>query len=293
MKNKKGIILAGGSGSRLYPLTSSISKQLLPVYDKPMIYYPLSVLILAGITEILIICNPGEDILFNRLFGDGSHLGIKIDYAVQDKPDGIAQALIIGRDFIQDSGCVLILGDNIFYGAGLEDLLISACKRETGATVFAYEVADPRRYGVIEFNKSGKAISIIEKPSNPASKYAVTGLYFYDSKAPEIASKLKPSNRGELEITDLNAHYLKSGQLNVEVLESGSLWLDAGTHDSLLESSQFIATLQKRQAINVACLEAISFQKGNISRSQLLNLAKKINNTKYTNYLIRIADNGH
>ncbi len=290
MKKRKGIVLAGGSGKRLHPLTISISKQLLPVYDKPMVYYPLSTLLLSGIEDILIICNPGEDILFSRLLGDGSQLGVNISYMIQHKPEGIAQSLILGKDFLKDDPCVLILGDNIFHGGGLEELLLSVSNRSTGATVFAYEVKDPQRYGVIEFDNSGNAISIVEKPIDPSSKYAVTGLYFFDNKAYDIASSIKPSARGELEITDVNKEYLKMNQLHVEVLKSGSVWLDAGTHDSLLESSQFISTLQKRQAINVACLEAIAYQKGLITNDQLRMAASKLGKSDYSNYLLKVAE---
>ena len=261
MSIKKGIILAGGSGKRLHPLTLSISKQLLPIYDKPMIYYPLSTLIIAGVTDVLIICNPGEDKLFNRLLGDGTHLGIDISYKIQEKPEGIAQALIIGKKFIDNSSCILILGDNIFYSPGLEDKLIDASSRLSGATVFAHEVKDPERYGVVEFDSSGKAISIVEKPINPSSNYAVTGLYFFDSKACEIASSLSPSTRGELEITDVNATYLEMGNLQVEVLDKGSIWLDAGTHQSYQQSSEFVSSLYENSGVNLACVEVDAFKK--------------------------------
>lgn len=290
MIKRKGIVLAGGSGKRLHPLTVSISKQLLPVYDKPMIYYPLSTLIMAGIRDILVICNPGEDILFNRLLGDGSQFGINISYMIQDKPEGIAQSLILGKDFLNNDPCALILGDNIFHGGGLEEILISVSSQSSGATVFAYEVNDPERYGVIDFDNSGKAISIIEKPIKPISKFAVTGLYFFDNKAYEIASSITPSPRGELEITDVNAEYLKINMLQVEVLGSGFVWLDAGTHDSLLESSQFIASLQKRQAINVACLEAIAYKKGFITNDQLRMTASKLGKSDYSDYLLKVAE---
>lgn len=290
MKERKGIILAGGAGTRLYPLTLSISKQLLPIYDKPMIYYPLSILMMAGIKDILIICNPGEDKLFRRLLGNGHHLGIKISYLIQAKPDGIAQALILGKDFLNNHPCALVLGDNIFHGVELEKLLTSVSNRSEGATVFASEVVDPNRYGVVNFDDSGKVLSIVEKPVNPLSKYAVTGLYFYDNQACEIASSLKPSARGELEITDLNSEYLKMNKLQVEILQSGSVWLDAGTYDSLLESSHFIATLQKRQSISLGCIEIVAYRKGFINNNQLREIALSISNPDYSNKLLREAD---
>ena len=291
MSIKKGIILAGGSGKRLHPLTLSISKQLLPIYDKPMIYYPLSTLIIAGVTDVLIICNPGEDKLFNRLLGDGTHLGIDISYKIQEKPEGIAQALIIGKKFIDNSSCILILGDNIFYSPGLEDKLIDASSRLSGATVFAHEVKDPERYGVVEFDSSGKAISIVEKPINPSSNYAVTGLYFFDSKACEIASSLSPSTRGELEITDVNATYLDMGNLQVEVLDKGSIWLDAGTHQSYQQSSEFVSSLYKNNGVNLACVEVDAFKKGLLDKEQLKKAALNMKDSYYQGYLMKFIDN--
>ena len=293
MSIKKGIILAGGSGKRLHPLTLSISKQLLPIYDKPMIYYPLSTLIIAGVTDVLMICNPGEDELYRRLLGDGSHLGIDISYKIQEKPEGIAQALIIGKDFLDNSSCILILGDNIFYGPRLEEKLIAVSSRSSGATVFAHEVEDPQRYGVVEFDSSGKAISIVEKPLNPASNYAVTGLYFFDSKAYEIASSITPSSRGELEITDVNAAYLKMGNLQVELLEKGSTWLDAGTHNSFQESSEFVSSLYKKNGINLACLELDAYKKGLLNKEQLKIAASNMKETYYQNYLIQFLELEH
>lgn len=286
----KGIILAGGSGTRLYPLTKAISKQLLPVYDKPMIYYPLSVLMLAGIQDILVISTPTDIGRYEDLLGDGSQWGITLTYAVQESPDGLAQAFIIGEDFIGEDSVALVLGDNLFYGHGLTRLLQNAVKRTSGATVFGYHVQDPERFGVVEFNENGNAISIEEKPSNPKSNYAVTGLYFYDNRVIEIAKSIKPSLRGELEITDINKNYLNLGELNVELLGRGFSWFDSGTHESLLEASQFIETLEKRQNLKIACLEEIAYIQGYISRNKLLELAEPLKKNQYGQYLISLAN---
>ena len=287
-KKRKGIILAGGSGTRLYPVTQSISKQLLPVYDKPMIYYPLSTLMLAGIQDILIISTPNDTPLFESLLGDGSQWGLNISYNVQPSPDGLAQAFILGETFIGNDLSALVLGDNIFYGHDFNELLLNAMKRDDSATVFAYHVNDPERYGVAEFNKNNKVLSLEEKPKNPKSKYAVTGLYFYDNNVVSMAKSLKPSARGELEITDLNRLYLEKDKLNVEIMGRGYAWLDTGTHDSLLEASQFIATLENRQGLKVSCPEEISYRRGWISSSQLEKLAAPLSKNTYGQYLQRI-----
>ena len=289
MKKRKGIILAGGSGTRLYPLTHSISKQLLPIYDKPMIYYPLTTLMLAGINDILIINTPHEQALFEKLLGDGNQWGINISYAVQPDPGGLAQAYLIGEKFVDNNPSCLILGDNIYHGSGMQELLAKADARETGATVFGYRVHDPERYGVAEFDSSGKVIDLEEKPNKPRSNYAVTGLYFYDNQAVDIAKNLKPSERGELEITDLNKVYLQQQQLMVELMGRGYAWLDTGTHDSLTDASNFIATIEKRQGIKIACPEEIALQNGWINAEQVLRLAQPIKKNGYGQYLISLA----
>ncbi len=287
-KKRKGIILAGGTGSRLYPVTQSISKQLLPVYDKPMIYYPLSTLMLAGIKDILIISTPHDTPHFESLLGDGSQWGLNISYKVQPSPDGLAQAFILGDTFIGNDLSALILGDNIFYGHDFNDLLGHAMTRESGATVFAYHVKDPERYGVAEFDSTNKVLSLEEKPANPKSNYAVTGLYFYDKDVVTMAKSLKPSARGELEITDLNRLYLDKQKLNVEIMGRGYAWLDTGTHDSLLEASQFIATLENRQGLKVSCPEEVSYRRGWINASQLEKLAAPLSKNGYGQYLQRV-----
>ncbi len=289
MANYKGIILAGGSGTRLYPITQSISKQIIPVYNKPMIYYPLSVLMLAGIKEILIISTPHDLPLYKNLFGNGNQLGLDISYAEQPSPDGLAQAFIIGEEFIGDDNVCLILGDNIFFGYDFSKVLSKTVVDNTGATVFGYYVTDPERYGVAEFDKDNNVISLEEKPSNPKSNYAVTGLYFYNNSVVEKAKSLKPSPRGELEITDLNKLFLEEGNLKVNLMGRGMAWLDTGTHDSMLEASNFIATIEHRQGLMVACLEEIAFNKGYINKEQLLKLAEPLAKNEYGAYLKRIA----
>lgn len=286
----KGILLAGGTGTRLHPITLGVSKQLLPIYDKPLAYYPLATLMHAGVREILVITTPHDHAAFERLLGDGSELGIRLEYAVQAKPEGIAQAFLVGEQFIDGDRVALALGDNMFYGHGLPETLARAAQRETGATVFGYWVRDPERYGVVEFDKKGVAVGIEEKPAKPRSHYAVTGLYFYDNRVVDIARALKPSARGELEITDVNVEYLKESQLHVELLGRGIAWLDTGTHESLLQAANFIQAIQDRQGLKVACLEEIAYRQGYIDRARLRELGTKLSKNSYGEYLLQLAD---
>lgn len=288
MRERKGIILAGGSGTRLYPVTHVVSKQLLPVYDKPMVYYPLCTLMLAGIRDVLLISTPTDTPRFRELLGDGSQWGITLSYAVQPNPGGLAQAFIIGRDFVGDSPSALVLGDNIFYGHELPAMMRNAANRSSGATVFAYQVQDPQRYGVVEFNGEGRAVSLEEKPAHPRSRYAVTGLYFYDEQVSKIAASLKPSSRGEMEITDVNRAYMIRGELHAEIMGRGIAWLDTGTHDSLIEAATFIQTIEKRQGLKVACPEEIAYRCGFMTADQLERTTSTIQNEQYRNYLLQV-----
>lgn len=285
----KGILLAGGSGTRLYPITKAISKQLVPVYDKPMIYYPLSTMMLAGIKDILLISTPRDISRFEDLLGDGSQLGVSISYKVQDKPNGLAEAFIVGADFIGDDSVCLVLGDNIYYGSGLSNLVQRSAQKEAGATVFGYQVTDPERFGVVEFDKNHHVKSIEEKPEHPASNYAVTGMYFYDNQVVDIAKNLKPSPRGELEITDVNKVYLEKGQLDVELLGRGYAWLDTGTHESLHDAAAYIETVQKRQNLKIACIEEVAYRMGYINKDQLIKLAQPLKKNDYGQYMLRLA----